>query len=142
MLRTDEMLAVLRPTARPAAFSAPCGKIVADQLPDGYVGMRTVPITVAPAHLAGCPASELTEPRTPRMPSAWPTSRWAIWEVRCRGYWGPGNSAEDERTRSADDFREQMRRMRSLPVEQIVADVLFNQLNAAQVKLGRRDAGC
>ena len=53
---------------------------------------------------------------------------------------GPGSSAEDERTRSAEDFREQMQRMRSLPVEQIVADVLFSLLNAAQVKLGRRDA--
>ena len=53
---------------------------------------------------------------------------------------GPGSSAEDGRTRSAEDFREQMQRMRSLPVEQIVADVLFSLLNAAQVKLGRRDA--
>jgi hypothetical protein len=52
----------------------------------------------------------------------------------------PGSSAEDERTRSAEDFREQMQRMRSLPIEQIVADVLFSLLNAAQVKLGRRDA--
>jgi hypothetical protein len=53
---------------------------------------------------------------------------------------GPGSSAEDEGTRSAEDFRGQMQRMRSLPVEQIVADVVFNLLNAAQVKLGRRDA--
>jgi hypothetical protein len=53
---------------------------------------------------------------------------------------GPGSSAEDERTQSAEDFREQLQRMRSLPVEQIVADVLFSLLNAAQVKLGRRDA--
>jgi len=53
---------------------------------------------------------------------------------------GPGSSGEDERTRSAEDFREQMQRMRALPVEQIVADVLFSLLNAAQVKLGRRDA--
>ncbi len=53
---------------------------------------------------------------------------------------GPGSSAEDERTRSAEGFREQMQRMRSLPVEQTVADVLFSWLNAAQVKLGRRDA--
>jgi hypothetical protein len=53
---------------------------------------------------------------------------------------GPGSSGEDGRTRSAEDFREQMQRLRSLPVEQIVADVLFSLLNAAQVKLGRRDA--
>src|SRR5262249_56026040 len=30
--------------------------------------------------------------------------------------------------------------MRSLPVEQILGDVVFSMLNAAQVKLGRRDA--
>jgi hypothetical protein len=30
--------------------------------------------------------------------------------------------------------------MRSLPVEQLVADVVLSLLNAAQVKLGRRDA--
>jgi len=52
----------------------------------------------------------------------------------------PGSGAEDERTQSAEDFREQMRRMRSLPVEQIVGDVVYSLLNAAQVKLGRRDA--
>jgi len=33
-----------------------------------------------------------------------------------------------------------MQRLRSLPVEQLIADVLFSLLNAAQVKLGRRDA--
>jgi hypothetical protein len=33
-----------------------------------------------------------------------------------------------------------MQRMRSLPVEDIVGDVVFSLLNAAQVKLGRRDA--
>ena len=30
--------------------------------------------------------------------------------------------------------------MRSLPVDQVLGDVLFSLLNAAQVKLGRRDA--
>jgi hypothetical protein len=30
--------------------------------------------------------------------------------------------------------------MRSLPVDQVIRDVLFSLLNAAQVKLGRRDA--
>src|SRR5262249_55413883 len=52
----------------------------------------------------------------------------------------PGSGAEDERTQSAEDFREQMRRMRSLPVEQIVGDVVYSLLNAAQGQLGRRDA--
>ena len=52
----------------------------------------------------------------------------------------PGSGAEDERAQSAEDFREQMRRMRSLRVEQIIGDVVYSLLNAAQVKLGRRDA--
>jgi hypothetical protein len=30
--------------------------------------------------------------------------------------------------------------MRSLPVDQVIGEVLFGLLNAAQVKLGRRDA--
>jgi hypothetical protein len=30
--------------------------------------------------------------------------------------------------------------MRSLPVDQVIGDVLFSLLNAAQAKLGRRDA--
>ena len=33
-----------------------------------------------------------------------------------------------------------MQRLRSLPVEQVIGDVVFSLLNAAQVKLGRRDA--
>src|SRR5262252_1349576 len=53
---------------------------------------------------------------------------------------GPGGSAEQEQARSAEDVREYVRQMRSLPVEQLIADVLFSLLNAAQVKLGRRDA--
>ena len=55
---------------------------------------------------------------------------------------GPGSGAEEERARSAEDAREYVRRLRSLPVEQLIAEVLFGLLNAAQVKLGRRDAGC
>jgi hypothetical protein len=42
--------------------------------------------------------------------------------------------------RSAQDAREYARQLRSLPVGQVIADVLFTVLNAAQVKLGRRDA--
>ncbi len=53
---------------------------------------------------------------------------------------GPGGGAGYEQTRPAQDAREQMRRMRSLPAGQVIGDVLFSLLNAAQVKLGRRDA--
>ncbi len=53
---------------------------------------------------------------------------------------GPGSGAEDERARSAEDVRKYVQRLRALPVEQLIADVLFSLLNAAQVKLGRRDA--
>jgi hypothetical protein len=52
----------------------------------------------------------------------------------------PGGGAEHERAPSAEDVQEQLRRMRALPVEQIIGEVLFSMLNAAQVKLGRRDA--
>ena len=53
---------------------------------------------------------------------------------------GPGSGAEHDRTQSAEDVRENVKRMRSLPVQQVIGDVLFSLLNAAQVKLGRRDA--
>jgi hypothetical protein len=53
---------------------------------------------------------------------------------------GPGSGADHDRTRSAEDVGEYARRMRSLPVEQVIADVVFSLLNAAQLKLGRRDA--
>jgi hypothetical protein len=53
---------------------------------------------------------------------------------------GPGSGAEGEQGRSAEDVREYVRRLRSLPAEQVIGDVLFSLLNAAQVKLGRRDA--
>ena len=53
---------------------------------------------------------------------------------------GPGSGAGHDRTRSADDVREHRQRMRLLPVEHIIRDVVFSLLNAAQVKLGRRDA--
>jgi len=53
---------------------------------------------------------------------------------------GPGDGPEQERARSAEDAREYVQQMRSLPVEQILGDVVFSMLNAAQVKLGRRDA--
>jgi hypothetical protein len=53
---------------------------------------------------------------------------------------GPGGGGEQEQGRSAEDVREYMQQMRSLPAEQVIGDVLFSLLNAAQVKLGRRDA--
>ncbi len=40
----------------------------------------------------------------------------------------------------AADVGEQARRLRSLPVDQVIADAVFSLLTAAQVKLGRRDA--
>ena len=51
-----------------------------------------------------------------------------------QGDTGPGNE------RATEDPREYMRRLRSLPVDQVLGDVLLSLLNAAQVKLGRRDA--
>jgi hypothetical protein len=53
---------------------------------------------------------------------------------------GPGDGAEREQARDSQDASEYVRRLRSLPVDQVVGDVLFSLLNAAQVKLGRRDA--
>ncbi len=40
----------------------------------------------------------------------------------------------------AEDVREYARRLRSLPADQVLGEFLFSLLNAAQVKLGRRDA--
>ena len=39
-----------------------------------------------------------------------------------------------------NDAAEQARRIRALPIDQVIADVVFSLLQAAQVKLGRRDA--
>jgi hypothetical protein len=52
----------------------------------------------------------------------------------------PGGGAGHERTNSAEDARKRALQVRSLPVEQLIADVLLSLLNAAQIKLGRRDA--
>jgi hypothetical protein len=52
---------------------------------------------------------------------------------------GPGG-AEHETGRPGQDADEYARRMRSLPVDQVVREALFGLLHAAQVKLGRRDA--
>ena len=53
---------------------------------------------------------------------------------------GPDGGAGQEQAEPADEAREYVRRMRSLPVDQVIGEVLFSLLNAAQVKLGRRDA--
>ena len=52
---------------------------------------------------------------------------------------GPSGADQADK-RSAEDAREYARRLRSLPVNQVLGDFLFSLLNAAQVKLGRRDA--
>jgi hypothetical protein len=53
---------------------------------------------------------------------------------------GPGDGSEQDQARSAEDAQEYVRQLRSLPVDQVIGEVLFSLLNAAQVKLGRRDA--
>ena len=55
------------------------------------------------------------------------------------GMAGPDDAGQ-EQAQPADEAREYVRRMRSLPVDQVIGEVLFSLLNAAQVKLGRRDA--
>jgi hypothetical protein len=52
---------------------------------------------------------------------------------------GP-DGGQDERTPSEDDVHRHIQRMRELPVEQVIGEVVFSLLNAAQIKLGRRDA--
>jgi hypothetical protein len=51
----------------------------------------------------------------------------------------PGGAGQADE-RSADDAREYARRLRSLPVDQLLGEFMFSLLNAAQLKLGRRDA--
>ena len=52
----------------------------------------------------------------------------------------PDSGTGQEQARSAEDAREYVRRLRSLPVDQVIGEVLFSLFNTAQVKLGRRDA--
>ena len=40
---------------------------------------------------------------------------------------------------SEEQFREYLKTLRSVPAEQVVAEIIFGVLNAAQAKLGRRD---
>ena len=52
---------------------------------------------------------------------------------------GPGGASQGGE-RPAEDVREQARRLRALPVDQVLGDLLLSMLTAAQVRLGRRDA--
>jgi hypothetical protein len=52
---------------------------------------------------------------------------------------GPGGT-EHEASQPGEDPGEYVRRIRSLPVDQVIGDVLFSLVQAAQVKVGRRDA--
>jgi hypothetical protein len=47
---------------------------------------------------------------------------------------------QDQSRPAADDATEIVKQLRSAPVEEIVAEAFFMLLNAAQIKLGRRDA--
>jgi hypothetical protein len=55
---------------------------------------------------------------------------------------GAGQADEEsaEEAREAADAREYARQLRAFPADQVLQDFLFSLLNAAQVKLGRRDA--
>jgi hypothetical protein len=51
----------------------------------------------------------------------------------------PGDAGHEEPV-SANDAGDYARRLRSLPVDEVLREFLFSLLNTAQVKLGRRDA--
>lgn len=52
---------------------------------------------------------------------------------------GPDEAAQEDK-QSGEGTREQLSQLRSLPVDQLIGDVLFRLLHAAQAKVGRRDA--
>jgi hypothetical protein len=52
---------------------------------------------------------------------------------------GPGDAGQTQ-AGSADDGGDYARRLRTLPVDDVLREFLFSLLNTAQVKLGRRDA--
>jgi hypothetical protein len=54
----------------------------------------------------------------------------------------PGDAGRSPQAdeQSAEDAREYARRLRSLPADRVIGEFLLSLLNAAQVKLGRRDA--
>jgi hypothetical protein len=53
---------------------------------------------------------------------------------------GAASGAGHEQAPPDDQTREYLRQVRSLPAGQLLGEVMFSLLNAAQVKLGRRDA--
>lgn len=53
---------------------------------------------------------------------------------------GPERSQQESPGVTEAEAREYLKQLRAAPAEQIVQEVLFTVLNAAQVKLGRRDA--
>ena len=52
------------------------------------------------------------------------------------------SGAEQGDKQSAEDAREYARRLRSLPVDQVLRDLLVSLFHAAQVKLGGETPGC
>src|SRR5215469_2145255 len=74
-------------------------------------------------------------PVPPAGPCLPPDSRIA-WPPRRR----LAGMSTTEQGGAGQDPREYVRRMRALPADQVIRDVLFSLLNAAQVKLGRKDA--
>jgi hypothetical protein len=68
-----------------------------------------------------------------------PANHRTTWEVAVVGTAGLGGAGQGDKG-SAEDAREYARRLRSLPVDQVLGDLLVSLLNAAQMKLGRRDA--
>jgi hypothetical protein len=60
-------------------------------------------------------------------------------EVRFMGTAGPDGASQGGE-RPEEDARERARRLRVLPVGQLLGDLLLGMLTAAQVKLGRRGA--
>ena len=68
-----------------------------------------------------------------------PANHRTMWEVAVVGTAGPGGTGQGDKG-SAEGAREYARRLRSLPVDQVLGDLLVSLLDAAQVKLGRRDA--
>src|SRR5215469_6003433 len=65
---------------------------------------------------------------------AWRVRRFAVVDA------AEPDAGNDKQTASEDDLHQHVQRVRELPVEQVLGDVVFSLLNAAQIKLGRRDA--
>jgi hypothetical protein len=53
---------------------------------------------------------------------------------------GPNPETEPDDGLTEDEVREYVEKLRATPAQQLVVEMLFNAVNAAQVKLGRKDA--